>query len=176
MTCIWSSTTICVLPERSRQTFLYSNTSGNLHCMTGVGNLSVNKIKTQIRQKQNVSFREMQMKLWGIKKWMLLKNIGKNVTRKSTIFDIKNILVIYDLWFHSDKKIKNRYLNDELIWERTINTTESKASKKNPFSFSHVYEGPAWCGFMYNSWNRCSFSLLLNGSNRKGNDPPKSTQ
>lgn len=36
--------------------------------MTGVGNLSVNKIKTQIRQKQNVSFREMQMKLWGIKK------------------------------------------------------------------------------------------------------------
>lgn len=118
----------------------------------------------------------MQMKLWGIKKWMLLKNIGKNVTRKSTIFDIKNILVIYDLWFHSDKKVKNRFLNDELIWERTINTTESKASKKNPLSFSHVYEGPAWCGFMYNSWNRCSFSLLLNGSNRKGNDPPKSTQ
>lgn len=101
----------------------------------------------------------MQMKLWGIKKWMLLKNIGKNVTRKSTIFDIKNILVIYDLWFHSDKKIKNRFLNDELIWERTINTTESKASKKNPLSFSHVYEGPAWCGFMHNSWNRCSFSL-----------------
>lgn len=90
--------------------------------------------------KTNVSFREMQMKLWGIKKWMLLKNIGKNVTRKSTIFDIKNILVIYDLWFHSDKKIKNRYLNDELIWERTINTTESKASKKkSPLFLSRVW-------------------------------------
>lgn len=46
---------------------------------------------------------------------MFLKNIGKNVICKLMIFDIKNILVIYDFWFYSDKKIKNRYLNDEFI-------------------------------------------------------------
>lgn len=28
---------------------------------------------------------------------------------------------------------------------------KAKRVKKNPLSFSHVYEGPAWCGFMYNS-------------------------
>lgn len=68
------------------------------------------------------------------------------------------------------KKIKNRFLNDEFIWERIINIIESKISKKNLFFFFYVYEGFVWCGFMYNSWNRCSFSLFLNGSNRKGND------
>lgn len=28
---------------------------------------------------------------------------------------------------------------------------KAKQVKKIPLSFSHVYEGPAWCGFMYNS-------------------------
>lgn len=66
---------------------------------------------------------------------MFLKNIGKNVICKLMIFDIKNILVIYDFWFYSDKKIKNRFLNDEFIWERIINIIESKVSKKNFFFF-----------------------------------------
>lgn len=57
----------------------------------------------------------MQMKLWGIKKMNASEKYWKKCNTQIDDIRHQKHFSYYDLWFHSDKKIKNRFLNDELI-------------------------------------------------------------
>lgn len=169
MICIWSSTTNCVLPDRSRHTFLYSNILGNLHCITGVGNLSVKKPNKYSRHEYISSWIAMQMKLGNINKGFC--TLWKKITsRKITIFYQKTFDLIYDLGFHGDKTIKKRVLNAK--WSEMNHKNSEVQIFLSVFPFRSHDTGPACRRGSY-STNRCSFSLLQKRG-RKQNDPPKS--
>lgn len=169
MICIWSSTTNCVLPDRSRHTFLYSNILGNLHCITGVGNLSVKKPNKCSRHKYISSWIAMQMKLGNINKGFCTLWKKNNITQNNDILP-ENLRSYLRPWAPRWKNIKKRVLNAK--WSEMNHQHSEVQIFLSVFPFRSHDTGPACRRGSY-STNRCSFSLLQKRG-RKQNDPPKS--